>query len=260
MAGAAGNSLAQAPDAPAPALTLDDAAANQPPDLFLLLTLDYKPDDIAEGLATAIRRSGRPCERVSDYQVFTRTETLRTLKVKCPGQEIYGLSVWRTGQSMIYGGDGMLRQLDPEDGPVVTLYGTRVANGAGQGGNGAPRISAVPTATVTERPGTPVWLVVAIAANVALLALIGTAGLLFWRAEGAKAEHAANHIAGHAGGLGSDQKDRMMDESREVLPDVYHHPSGIFIVRGRHGKRRLFRNILFAMAYRNWGLKLREIR
>lgn len=240
-----------------PTLTPPNMAQSEAaPDLFLLLTLDYKPDDIAGGLAMAIRRSGRSCERVSDYQVFTRTETMRTLKVKCPGQEVYGLTIWRNGNAVIYGGDGMLRALDPDDGPVVTIYGSPLPGGAGTAKGRAPQITAAPTAVVTERPNTPIWLVIAIAANVFLLSVIGIGVLLFWRAEGAKATRTAVHVSG----LTSDDKDRLTDESREVLPDIYHHPTGLFIARGRHGKRRLFRNLLFALAYRDWGLKLREIR
>lgn len=248
----------RAQDVPAlPAAAPDSAHPAAAPDLFLLLTLDYRPDDIAGGLAAAIRRSGRSCERVSDYQVFTRTETMRTLKVKCPGQEIYGLTVWRNGQAIIYGGDGMLRALDTDDGPVVTLYGSPLREGQGTAApRGTPQIVAAPASQVVERPGTPLWLVIAIAANVLLLSLVGIGALLFWRAEGAK----ANLASGHLGTLTSDDKDRLTEESREVLPDIYHHPMGLFIARGRHGKRRLFRNLLFAMAYRDWGLKLREIR
>ncbi|RME65911.1 MAG: hypothetical protein D6782_05320, partial [Alphaproteobacteria bacterium] len=214
---------ARAQDSLPAAPARDSAASAGTVDLFLLLTLDYRPDDVAEGLAAAIRRSARPCERVSDYQVFTRTESMRTLKVKCPGQDVYGLTVWRTGQSMIYGGDGMVRPLDLDDGPVVSIYGTRLhTNGASQTAPAAKQITAAATATnhVVERPNMPIWLVVTIAVNGVLLAFVAAGALLFWRAEGAK----ANHASANLGGLSSADKDRLMDESREVLPDIFHHP------------------------------------
>jgi hypothetical protein len=60
-------------------------------------------------------------------------------------------------------------------------------------------------------------------------------------------------------GLSSDDKDLLLDESREIYPGIYHHPQGFFLARGRRGRRRLFRTALFAILYRDFGVKLGEI-
>ncbi len=60
-------------------------------------------------------------------------------------------------------------------------------------------------------------------------------------------------------GLSSDDKDYMLDESHELYPNIFSHPRGFFIARGKRGKRRLFRYAFTAMLYRDFGLKIAEI-
>jgi hypothetical protein len=60
-------------------------------------------------------------------------------------------------------------------------------------------------------------------------------------------------------GLSSDDKDLLLDESREIYPGIFQHPQGFFLARGRRGKRRLFRTALFAILYRDFSIKFGEI-
>jgi hypothetical protein len=52
----------------------------------------------------------------------------------------------------------------------------------------------------------------------------------------------------------------MIEESQEIYPDYWLHPTGIHIIRGRHGKRRVFDKKLYAMMYYRWGFKFRQLR
>ena len=58
----------------------------------------------------------------------------------------------------------------------------------------------------------------------------------------------------------SEEKDKMVAESVELKPDFYIHPTGLFIVRGKRGKRRLFPNRLYAYLYWRWGFKIAQLR
>jgi hypothetical protein len=60
--------------------------------------------------------------------------------------------------------------------------------------------------------------------------------------------------------LSSGDKDRLIAEATALHEDLFRHPSGVLIVRGRRGKRRLFPNRLYAELYRRFGIKIAQIR
>jgi hypothetical protein len=92
------------------------------------------------------------------------------------------------------------------------------------------------------------WLLVINGAAVGLLTL-GVWGYLRSR----------RSIKARDWGLSSDDKDLLLDESREIYPGIFLHPQGFFLSRGRRGKRRLFRGALTAILYRDFGVKIGEI-
>ncbi len=122
-------------------------------------------------------------------------------------------------------------------------------------------VAAEPVAT--EKPASPgilsLWLLSIIAFNILLVGGIG------WFIARHLKSARVNSDAGMAfgrdpqWGLSSDDKDYMLDESHELYPNIFSHPRGFFIARGKRGKRRLFRYAFTAMLYRDFGLKIAEI-
>ena len=104
----------------------------------------------------------------------------------------------------------------------------------------------------TDPRGWTRWAFAGLLATFGLIAVIGYSQL----------KHHARMQRGvqRVGTYTSEEKDAMVAESAELKPDFYIHPSGMFIVRGRRGKRRMFPNRLYAYLYWRWGLKFAQIR
>ena len=225
-------------------------------------------DDVeltAELLREAVRSTRRRCEKVTDYQIYLSQANRKVVKIKCPGRLTIGITVANNGFLQVYGGDGMIRSLQPDDGEIVTLEG---------GGFIGKSTESLPTANQTrtgigggpdevdDSKPLPPWLLASVVFNIFIVGLVIGGAVLYWRSltrnipsEASEVDHGSKTTR-----LSSAQKDIMIDEADEVFPDVFQHPNGLYIARGRRGKRRVFPMLLAALMYRRYGFKLFEIR
>ncbi|GIX16370.1 MAG: hypothetical protein KatS3mg119_0556 [Rhodothalassiaceae bacterium] len=199
---------------------------------------------IARLLQQAIRGAGNSCAWVSDYQIVERTDSRLLFKAKCPGMPLYGVRITR-GEGLeltVVGGDGLVGAFSAADGEIVSFDHPPSAG-----------IFSAPPAEREERTAgepAPVLLLGA-ALNILLLVLfvaaVVAAVLVIRRAQPLPPMDSAT-------------KNRLMLQAREVLPNVYRHPDGFYIVRGRHGRRRIFPWLVCALLYRDLGFRVLEHR
>ncbi len=222
--------------------------------LYQALDKDQSTDSVALLIKQNLLSLSRPCEQVMAYQIFRYNSGKRTLKIKCSRQLLMAMTVDRIGGVQLLGGDGSIGDMLASDGRIYSVMGQtlktymaeqKVRDGANANAKGgAPVAEPVPEAASR-------WPLALAAINVALVAVVL---IMLWR-----------FIVGRRRGLDQDwalsstDKDYMMDESREIYPNVFKHPRGFFISRGKRGKRRLFNNAFAAMLYRDLGIKIGEI-
>ena len=208
-------------------------------------------------LRDSVNSLGGTCGNVERYQLFLQTVTVSTLKVACSGRPVYLLSVDASGGMLVDGGDGGVTAPDAADGVVVTVP----ALGAADPGDAVARTpalsepAAMPAGPMAggEAPlGWMRWLFALLALMVAGVAYTIYRGFTGPAVVSAGSEPYRRYT--------SQDKDRLVAESREMAPSLWAHPSGLYIVRGRNGKRRLFPSWMWAQAYRVWGIKIRQIR
>lgn len=183
----------------------------------------------ADLLHSAVEALGGRCAAVRQFQLFQVADDNRTLKLACAGQPLYAVTVNSHGHMMLSGGDGHVRPMNPADGPIWTQSVAREGTGPG-----------------VRRA----LMVLGVAGAVLLLAY----AVMRWY------RHQRSAAISRWRGFSSSDKDALVSESREVFPNIFAHPSGLYIARGRHGKRRLFRTLLLAYLYRSLGIKLGQIR
>lgn len=225
-------------------------------------------DDVelsAQLLLEAVRSTRRRCEKVTDYQIYLSQANRKVVKIKCPGRLTIGITVANNGFLQVYGGDGMIRSLHPDDGEIVTLEGggfigkstesQPTANQSGAGGGGG-------SDEVDDSKPLPPWLLASVVFNIFIVGLVLGGAVLYWRSltRNIPSEATEHDQGSKTTRLSSAQKDIMIDEADEVFPDVFQHPNGLYIARGRRGKRRVFPMLLAALMYRRYGFKLFEIR
>lgn len=212
-------------------------------DLYRSLAPGGSTDAAAGYLRDAIREAGGACAFVTAFQLFAQGPGTRTAKVRCNDGPLKLLTVDTAGHVLL-AGDAAIAPLDPADGAIVEI---------------APIFSPEDQASSHRRwlddlealfraHGWP-WLPVL---------LVGALGLWF----GSKRimrKQASPFESARWRGLTSADKDRLIEESREVYPGIYAHPDGVFIARGKRGKRRLFRWMALAYLYRNRGWKIGQI-
>lgn len=243
--------------APAPISSPTQRAISMTRDLYERLILVENPDSIASSLSELMRRDGKPCPTVTDFQVIFRQGAEQRLKIKCPGISHYGMTIRQGGSVQIFGGDGMVGEFNAGEGlihavknadrPALDLKPKRP--NLGPNGN-------LPGLLQGDDPNhIPAWLVTLIIVNGFIVGALILSFFWFMRAKTTpqRAEIPKDLE------LSSIEKDSMVIESREILPDIYQHPDGVFISRGKRGKRRLFRHLFFAIMYRDYGWKLREV-
>lgn len=226
--------------------------------LHVALAQDQPSDVMAPLIEQAIRQAGHACEPLRDYQVFRAGSQGQTLKAKCAEQPTYVLTITPHQQLRVSGGDGTIQPINPQDGPITAVWGVRAEKYLAQDAKGAaaqaPAVTVEARRTTTTAGAIPAlqtgddWNP-ALWAGL-LLALLLALPLLIW----------LNTRPSEAQGFTSRDKDRLLAEAQEILPSIYQHPDGWFIVRGQRGKRRVFRTLLFAYLYRNYGMKLGEVR
>ena len=235
-----------------------------------------EPPAIGALIRDAVNSLGGVCLNTQSYQVFRRAEDTVTLKLECADRPLYLLSIDGDGRMILSGGDGKVQAMEHEDGDIVQT-GARAAPQAQAvaprrphrfGENDAIPSDVVPdakpkpikddddddasTVDQTDPRGWTRWVFSGGLATFGLIAFLGYSQLA----------HHARFARGREriGTYSSEEKDRMVAESAELRPDFYIHPSGLFIVRGKRGKRRLFPNRVYAYLYWRWGLKVAQIR
>ncbi len=196
---------------------------------------------VARLLQQAIRGAGNLCAWVSDYQIIEHSANRLLFKAKCPGMPPYGVRIER-GERLrmqVVGGDGLVGPFSPADGEIIS-FDQPPSEGifAGEENRQPPE--------ETNRPRW--WILLSSTVNLLLLAaVIVTVVIVARRAKPLPP-------------LESAQKNALMLESREVLPNIYRHPDGFYIVRGRHGRRRIFPWLISALLYRDLGIRFLEHR
>jgi hypothetical protein len=239
----------------------DPAKAAKPFDtsqsaLYKALSKEQSTDAVALLIKQNLAALGRPCQSVMAYQIFRYSTGARTLKIKCARLPLLAMTISAAGSVQVIGGDGSIGDMLATDGRIYSLMGEtlqtymaeqKVRDTAQAKARSNKAIVAIaPEPVIASR-----WPAIVIALT-GLLAL--AAAFLIWRFLSAR------HTSSDPGwALSSTDKDYMLDESREVYPNVFRHPRGFFISRGRRGKRRLFNSALAAMLYRDLGIKFGEI-
>ena len=233
-------------------------------ELFQLLLADDDADAATAVLSRLVARHVQGCSRVTDYQVYRSGTGYRQLKIKCPEQPLFALSIDRNGVYQLQGGDGTVSPMAMSDGQIVTVFGVRAeeymrqAARAGTDTDRLPEtVAAAPLAPAANEPEEKSimrrgWWLAIVAVNILLVGLFVWAALKFLRPGREAAMSGWRNLT-------SVEKDFLLDEAAEVLPEIFRHPGGIYIARGRRGKRRLFKSLFFAYLYANFGWKLGEI-
>lgn len=265
--------------APTPAAPVNEAEALQPEreeskavalgkQTFIALNEGGNVREIAGLLRDSVNSLGGICPNVTHYQVYRQTITVTTLKVACTNRPLYLLSVDTDGGMLADGGDGQVEPMDSEDGTITAApladgspktYVDPKAGAAAIGATPATKGGVVSSgpAAVVGTGDTPLgwmrWLFALIAMLVAFIAYT------IYRSFTRPAMVVAPRIQLDRR-YSSDDKDKLVEESEEIGSAMWVHPSGLYIVRGRHGKRRIFPNWAFAQIYHVWGIKIRQIR
>ncbi|MDO9488249.1 MAG: hypothetical protein Q7J32_07730 [Sphingomonadaceae bacterium] len=236
---------------------------------FIALNEGGNVREIAGLLRDSVNSLGGICPNVTHYQVYRQTITVTTLKVACTNRPLYLLSVDTDGGMLADGGDGQVEPMDSEDGTItaaplaeassktyVDPKAGAAAIGAKPAAAGGGVVSSGPAAAVGggDTPlGWMRWLFALIAMLVAFIAYT------IYRSFTRPAMVTAPRVQLDRR-YSSEDKDTLVDESEEIGSSMWVHPSGLYIVRGRHGKRRIFPNWAFAQIYHVWGIKIRQIR
>lgn len=261
--------LPVATDAPAqtPARAEPSQTKDVPPNpgkaLFktLLFDTETEAEEIARSLRKEIVTRGMACDRVSDYQIYKSATGVRFVKVKCREQPLIRVQVTSEGEITLSGGDGTVPDMFVGDGVIKSFYGERAEeylraqSRKAEAANRFPEQQA-PVVIAVEGPensrsflgryGLPLLILV----NAIVVAL----ALLAWRTS-------RRHSIALSGwrGLSSQEKDYLIEESHEELPGFFRHPSGMYIVRGTRGKRRVFSVKALAYLYQRTGLRIGDI-
>ncbi len=222
-------------------------------------------------LRDAINSLGGLCPNVTAFQRVGPKNKLLTFKVRCAKRPLYLLTVDGLGRMLVDGGDGRVPAMGASDGEVFNGSGeslsddapTKARRGAERGDDRIPladvkRAGPVAVSSVGAARHQNQWLPW-LAAFLLLLGLVAAFALYLRFNAGAGTGMAPRH-SNAPRRYPTELKDEMIAESVEELPDMWLHASGIYIVRGRHGKRRVFGHRWNAMLYYRWGYKILQRR
>jgi hypothetical protein len=222
--------------------------------LYQALDSDQSTDSVALLIKQNLLSLSRRCEQVMAYQIFRYNSGKRTLKIKCSRQLLMAMTVDRTGGIQLIGGDGSIGDMLASDGRIYSIMGQTLKTYMAEqkvrddATNNARATPLLPQPTPAAAPRWPIPMM-ALNLLLGVAALLVLRWLLFARRRGLDQDWA----------ISSTDKDYMMDESREIYPNIFKHPRGFFISKGKRGKRRLFKYTFAAMLYRDLGLKIGEI-
>ena len=223
-------------------------------DLYDAVLRDAPAESVAVRLGDIIHIFRYRCARVTDYQLYLQRPNLIDLKVKCSGDPLYGVTVASNGYVAVYGGNGIIAGLDQRDA-VIYSFG---ADGALDLDTGLTVSEAVDDTVARLTLGDEYSLLYLSLMLVAVVLMIAV-GLLMWTRAWRRRDQGVE--IGVPRFVRSAVKDRLMAGSNRVWSQVYRHPTtGIYVVRGRRGRRHLFRHFTGALLYRYLGFKFGEIR
>ena len=232
---------------------------------------DSKPEASGAYMRDAINSLGGICPNVSSYQRVGPATKLMTYKVQCGKRPIYLLTVDEVGRMLADGGDGRVPAMNAAEGQIYKGDGDRgygLADASGRSAKGDnDNNDEIPLEAVNKSGPVAVTSVGAMdgkakvlpyAAGFILVVSVIGAAIMYLRFNGPNgmAPRASNAPRRYP----SELKDQMIAESPEILPDVWAHQSGIYIVRGRHGKRRVFKKRWQALLYHRYGYKVMQVR
>ena len=228
-------------------------------DIYSGINRAAPPPTIAVRLQAVVRLFRYRCTRLTDYQVFAQRTNIVDLKVKCSGDTLYGVTVASNGYVTVYGGNGILSGLNRSDSLIYSF-------------DNEGELSGDSSLTVNQAFGETVdRLDLEDEVNVAYIIGIVTITLAFiliftivwWRAwkfkQTRKPRERMKPMTKHRVNASSGLKDEYLEESAEVVKNVFKHPNGFYIGRGKSGKRRFFKSLLWAKTYAARGWRLFEI-
>lgn len=228
-------------------------------DIFAAVNRGSEPATVAIRLQSLVRVFRFRCTRLTDYQVFSQRTNIIDFKVKCSGDSLYGVTVASNGYVSVYGGNGIISSFNRNDGLILifdnegALSGDRSLTVGQAVGETVDRLELEEDINVIYVMGT-------IASTLGFLLIFG---LIWWRAwhyrQTRKPRQRMKPMQKHRVNASSSDKDAYLDESEEVSKNVFKHPQGFFIARGKRGKRRFFPGRVWASLYASRGWRLFEI-
>ncbi|NVJ70960.1 MAG: hypothetical protein HWE08_11430 [Alphaproteobacteria bacterium] len=228
-------------------------------DIYVGINRESPPASVAMKLAEVIQVYRFRCTRVTDYQVFVLRPNLVDIKAKCSGDPLYGVTVASNGYVAVYGGNGIVAALDRRDGLIYSF----AADGQLEADSSLSADDALEETVERLRLGDSYNLMYVLAIFAVLLAIVilmAVVWLKMWRRRSAKSKQhrKVKPMARHTVSVTSDVKDNLIKESGRVAANIYRHPSGTYIARGKKGKRRFFRSRFWAAMYRSLGVRMFE--
>ncbi len=228
-------------------------------DIYSNVNRAAPPASIAVRLQTLVRVFRYRCTRLTDYQVFTQRTNIIDFKVKCSGDSLYGVTVASNGYVSVYGGNGIISSFNRTDGLIFIfdnegdLAGDRSLTVEQAVGETVDRLELEDEVNVVYVMGTVATM----------LGFLMVFGLIWWRAwkykQTRKPRQRMKPMSKHRVSASSNDKDVYLEESEEVAKNVFKHPRGFFIARGKRGKRRFFSSAFWARVYATRGWRLFEI-
>jgi hypothetical protein len=248
--------------------------------LFDAVARNLPQDIVAPKLRALVIAAGKTCSVPRDFQVFRRNNEAATVKLKCEAEPLYAVTTTISGSVQVAGGDGTVAEFQAGDGPIIPILGQRYqdyttanqqsdaasnlirqAQSSAEAESAANRATRPPVIGPVLQPEPPSTASSGLSAmtvfNIAAAGLVILA-LLKYLMSGSSSPSGIS--SDRMNGLNSRDKDLLLEQSEEYLPDIWKHPEGFFISKGRHGKRRFFRSAAFAYLYRDFGVRLRELR
>lgn len=251
--------LASAPPATAQTLIDTDDPRQLALDIYSGVVRRTEAASIALRLQAVIRIFRYRCTRLTDYQVFAQRTNIVDFKAKCSGDSIYGVTVASNGYVAVYGGNGIMSGFNRTDGLILSF-----ANDGDLEGDSSLTVQEAVGSTVDRLELDDEVNVISVITIISgTLGFIIVFGLVWWQAwkfkQTRKPRERMKPMAKHRVGASTGLKDLYLDESKEVTKNVYKHPEGFYISRGKRGKRRFFKSFFWAKLYAARGWRLFEI-
>lgn len=224
-------------------------------DIHLSLNRENTPESVAFKLSRAVQLFRGECTSVTDFQIYTKSQNLTAVKVKCAAMPLYGVNVGSNGYMSVYGGDGIIAGLDRRDG-VIYSFGL---DGKLEPTDGITIEGALDETAARLQSGdafSPIYILLFIVAILIIIALSVVLSLGLWRRRSSRKDADAQQFTRR---VSKETKDQLTNESKELFANIYKHPSGTYIVRGKSGHRRFFSSLFWALAYKYLRSRIFEV-